>query len=124
MALGLAFARFLRRPNVRDLIAGGTDALDLGTGYGTVVPMGRTVAEILEQARRSPAIVRFRDLCRLVEAIGYVSRRQKGSHHVFTHVARPGLPIVNLQSDGATAKVYQVRQAVRLIDEHKLEVKP
>jgi predicted RNA binding protein YcfA (HicA-like mRNA interferase family) len=86
--------------------------------------MGRTTVEIQEQARRSPANVRFRDLCRLVEAIGYVLRRQKGSHHVFAHAARPELPIVNLQSDGATAKVYQVRQVVRLIDEYKLEVTP
>jgi predicted RNA binding protein YcfA (HicA-like mRNA interferase family) len=86
--------------------------------------VGRTVAEILEQARRSPANVRFRDLCRLAEAIGYVLRQQKGSHHVFVHAARPELAMVNLQSDGATAKVYQVRQVVRLIDEYKLEVKP
>lgn len=86
--------------------------------------MGRTGAEILEQARRSQASVRFRDLCRLVEAIGYKLRRQKGSHHVFAHAGRPELPMINLRSDGATAKVYQVRQVVRLIDEHKLEVSP
>jgi len=86
--------------------------------------MGRTTAEVLEQARRSQANVRFRDLRRLVEAIGYVSRRQKSSHHVFAHAARSELPIVNLQSGGATTKIYQVRQVVRLIDEHKLEVKP
>lgn len=86
--------------------------------------MGRTAPEILERARRSPANVRFRDLCRLVEAIGYVLRRQKGSHHVFAHAARPELPIANLQSDGATAKVYRVRQVLRLIDEYKLEVMP
>jgi predicted RNA binding protein YcfA (HicA-like mRNA interferase family) len=85
--------------------------------------MGRTGAEILDQARRGPANVRFRDLCRLVEAIGYTLRRQKGSHHVFAHARRPEQPIVNLQSDGATARVYQVRQAMRLIDEHKLEVR-
>ena len=86
--------------------------------------MGRTVTEILEQARRSPADVRFPDLCRLAEAIGYALRRQKGSPHVFAHAARPELPMVNLESDGATAKAYQVRQVVRLIGEHKLEVKP
>ena len=84
--------------------------------------MGRTAAGSPEQARRNPANVRFRDLCRLVEAIGYVLRRQKGSHHVFAHAARPELPIVNLQSEGATAKVYQVRQVLRLIDEYKLGV--
>jgi hypothetical protein len=85
--------------------------------------MGRTAVEVLEQARRSPANVRFGDLRRLVEAVGYVFRRQKGSHLVFTHGARPTLPMVNLQSDGATAKPYQVSQVVRLIDEHNLEVK-
>ena len=97
--------------------------LALGTEYGTILPMGRTVAEVLEQARRSPANVRFGDLRRLVEAVGYSFRRQKGSHLVFTHGARPDLPMVNLQSDGANAKPYQVRQIVRLIDEHNLEVK-
>ncbi len=75
--------------------------------------MGRTAVEILEQAR----------LRRLVEAIGYVHRRQKGSHHVFTHAARPELPMINLQSDGATAKPYQVRQVLHLIEENNLEVK-
>jgi predicted RNA binding protein YcfA (HicA-like mRNA interferase family) len=86
--------------------------------------MGRTAAEVLEQARQSPANVRFGDLRRLVEAIGYALRRQKGSHHIFTHATRPALPIVNLQSDGAKAKPYQVRQVLRLIDENTLEVKP
>jgi predicted RNA binding protein YcfA (HicA-like mRNA interferase family) len=58
----------------------------------------------------------------MVEAAGYVLRRQKGSHHVFTHATRPGLPMVNLQSDGANAKPYQVRQVLRLFDENELEV--
>lgn len=93
-----------------------------GPAFGTIVPMGRTGAEILEQARRGQANVKFRDLRRLVEAAGYVLRRQKGSHLVFTHGARPELPMVNLQSDGANAKPYQVRQVLRLFDENKLEV--
>jgi len=84
--------------------------------------MGRSGAEILQQARRSQANVKLRDLRRLVEAAGYVLRWQKGSHHVFTHATRSGLPMVNLQSDGANAKPYQVRQVLSLIDEHKLEV--
>jgi len=84
--------------------------------------MGRTGAEILEQARRSRANVRFRDLRRLVEAAGYVLRRQKGSHHVFTHATRLELPMVNLQSEGANAKPYQVRQVLRLFEENQLEV--
>jgi hypothetical protein len=31
--------------------------------------------------------------------------------------------MINLQSDGATAKPYQVRQALRLIEENNLEVR-
>jgi len=31
--------------------------------------------------------------------------------------------MINLQSDGATAKPYQVRQVLRLIEENNLEVK-
>jgi predicted RNA binding protein YcfA (HicA-like mRNA interferase family) len=85
--------------------------------------MGRIASEILEQARRSPANVRFSDLRRLVEALGYTLRRQKGSHHVFTHGTRPTMPMINLQSEGATAKPYQVRQVLRLIEENNLEVK-
>jgi len=79
--------------------------------------------EILEQARQSPGNVRFRDLTRLVEALGYVLARQRGSHRIFRHASRPDLPIVNLQADGSTAKPHQVRQVLRLIDEHKLEVR-
>ena len=42
---------------------------------------------------------------------------------MFTHAARPALQMINLQSDGATAKPYQVRQVLRLIEENNLEVK-
>jgi predicted RNA binding protein YcfA (HicA-like mRNA interferase family) len=59
-----------------------------------------------------------------VETIGYVLRRQKGSHRIFANARWPDLPIVNRQSDGAKAKAYQVRQVVRLIDEYQLGVKP
>ena len=89
-----------------------------------MVPMRRAAADILEPARRSVGNVRFSDLRRPVEAIGYRLRRRAGSHHVYTHAARPDLPMINLQDDKGKAKAYQVRQVVRLIDEHKLEVKP
>ncbi len=85
--------------------------------------MGRKVAEILEQARRSQANIRFRDLCRLIEGIGYVFERQRGSHRIYRHPTRRDLPMTNLQSHGRDAKPYQVRQILRLIEDHKLEVK-
>lgn len=42
---------------------------------------------------------------------------------MFAHKTRSDLPLVNIQADGATAKGYQVRQVLRLIEEHKLEVR-
>jgi hypothetical protein len=42
---------------------------------------------------------------------------------VFTQAARPALPMINLQSDGATAKPYQVRRVLRVVDENNLEAR-
>ena len=85
--------------------------------------MTRRATEILEQARGSQANLRFRDLVKLVEAAGYSKVRQRGSHIIFAHGSRKDLPIVNLQAGGPNAKPYQVRQVLRLIDEHQLEVR-
>jgi len=85
--------------------------------------MTRRAAAILDQSRRSQANLRFRDLVKLVEAAGYSKVRQSRSHLIFAHGSRKDLPIVNLQADGQNAKPYQVRQVLRLIDEHKLEVR-
>jgi hypothetical protein len=44
-----------------------------------------------------------------------VSTRQRGSHHLFS---RPGfLKLVNLQDDNGSAKSYQIRQLLRMIEE-------
>lgn len=84
--------------------------------------MGRKPAELLEWVRQNPKSVEFRDLLRLVKAIGYVLDRQKGSHQIYRHPTAAGLPIINLQEDGKDAKPYQVRQVLQVIDEHGLEV--
>ena len=63
--------------------------------------------------------VRFADFVRLVEAYGFQFIRRRGSHLLFQH---PGIPdTFNLQQERGRAKPYQVRQMLRLIEEHKLE---
>jgi hypothetical protein len=80
-------------------------------------------ARVLDSARRGPANVSFDDLCSLVERIGYVKRRQTGSHRIYRHPARPDLPLINLQrSRSGKAKPYQVRQVLDIIDTYNLEV--
>jgi hypothetical protein len=86
--------------------------------------MGRW-ADLLEAMRASPANVRFRDLCRLVEHLGYVERRRAGSHRIYRHARRPDLPLINLQEGGAgKAKPYQVWQVLAIVDTYGLEVEP
>lgn len=78
--------------------------------------------ELIEQARRGPANVRFRDLCGLLVRLGYQLDRKRGSHQIYRHRWRTDLPIVNLQEGGAgKAKPYQVRQVLAIIDANRLE---
>ena len=61
--------------------------------------------------------VRFEDLCRLLENLGF-EKRVKGSHHIFR---KDGVAAkVNLQKAGAQAKPYQVKQVRAMILEAKL----
>ena len=44
--------------------------------------------------------------------------RVSGSHHIFTH---PDVPeLVNLQDAGGQAKPYQIRQLLKLVEQHNL----
>jgi predicted RNA binding protein YcfA (HicA-like mRNA interferase family) len=64
--------------------------------------------------------VRFADFRRLIEAFGFQLARVVGSHHIFCH---PEIPeVVNLQEVGGQAKLYQVRQFLRLVKRYDLEL--
>ena len=64
--------------------------------------------------------VRFEDVVDLAEGFGFKLSRVKGSHHIFTHPAIPGL--LNLQEVGGQAKPYQIRQLLRLIERYNLQL--
>jgi hypothetical protein len=56
---------------------------------------------------KSDANIPFTELCRLLCDLGF-EERIRGSHHIF---AMPGIEeILNLQSKGGKAKIYQVKQ--------------
>jgi len=69
----------------------------------------------LEKIRRNPRNVKFRELVSLLQAFGFTLERISGSHYIFTHPAWDG--ILNIQDRKGEAKPYQVRQAVRAIEE-------
>ena len=77
-------------------------------------------AKILEAAKANNASVAFADLKKLVVAAGWVLKRSKGSHHIFSR--RGTVEIINLQSDGPKAKAYQVDQVLALIEKYSIVI--
>jgi hypothetical protein len=79
--------------------------------------------KILESARTNPAGVAFSDLQYLVEKAGFVLKRTRGDHHVYS---KAGVKeIVDLQPSKGNkkdAKAYQVRQVLELIEAYGIEV--
>jgi predicted RNA binding protein YcfA (HicA-like mRNA interferase family) len=74
--------------------------------------------KLLELALCNPAGLRFEEAKKLAQAFGFRLDRINGSHHIFV---RPGVPrLVNLQNCGGKAKVYQVRQLLKLAELHNL----
>jgi predicted RNA binding protein YcfA (HicA-like mRNA interferase family) len=62
--------------------------------------------------------VRFRDMQRLLEELGFTLARVSGSHHIYTCTGIE--EIVNIQNVGGEAKPYQIRQIVKLIEQYDL----
>jgi hypothetical protein len=118
-AAGGAVARAPHGRAADHVRARATVLLQGGTECGTTTSVPRKPSELLERARANPQSLSFRELERLVVAIGYAFDRQSGSHRIYRC---KGLPIINLQSAGKDAKPYQVRQVLGIIDEYALEV--
>jgi predicted RNA binding protein YcfA (HicA-like mRNA interferase family) len=78
--------------------------------------------KLLDAIRNNPAGVRFSELVRLLEALGYRFDRKNGtSHTIYVHDTAP---TVNVQSgNNGMAKRYQVVQVLDIVDDHNLEVK-
>jgi predicted RNA binding protein YcfA (HicA-like mRNA interferase family) len=74
----------------------------------------------LEKARRGSRNLRFRDVTRLLESLGFRLARVNGSHHIFTHPQVAEL--VNLQEVQGQCKPYQIRQVIVLVDRYNLKV--
>jgi predicted RNA binding protein YcfA (HicA-like mRNA interferase family) len=85
---------------------------------GNVVDVG--VKETLERARTGSANLRFGEMRRLLEAVGFRLARVSGSHHIFSH--RGMRELVNLQEVDGKCKPYQLKQVLKLIDRYNLSV--
>lgn len=75
----------------------------------------RKLHATLDEFRRNPAGVRFRDLVRVCDACFGEPRHGSGSHRVY-QTPWPGDPRVNIQNARGMAKAYQVRQVIRAVE--------
>lgn len=62
--------------------------------------------------------VPFRDFRDLLEGFGFALVRRSGSHHIFRNPLVGG--IVNIQNVNGEAKPYQIRQALAIVEKHRL----
>lgn len=75
--------------------------------------MGK-IEKLLALAKRNPDGVSFRDFDALLSGFGFICDRQSGSHMMY--IAPKGQRI-SIQNRDGMAKGYQVRQALKLIEE-------
>ncbi len=71
--------------------------------------------KLIAKARNNPAGLRFSELCRLAEVLGWSVDRIRGSHVVFS---KPGVlrPQILTRGDDGKAYAYQVRQLLEHLD--------
>lgn len=74
--------------------------------------------KLLAAVLNNPDQVHFDDLLSAALWLGFVSDRVLGSHHILIHSCI-GV-VLNLQPKGGQAKPYQVRQFLKLVEEHRL----
>jgi hypothetical protein len=73
---------------------------------------------IFDELRMNPKNVRFERLCAIAEAFGFRMRGGKGSHRIY---ARDGVKeLLNFRNVKGTAKPYQVKQFIKLIEKYGL----
>ena len=73
------------------------------------------IGEIVQQMRRNPGGIRFRDLNRVCGHY-FGEPRQKGSSHRIYRTPWQGDPRINIQNSKGFAKAYQVVQVLLAIE--------
>jgi len=79
-----------------------------------------TLTDIIDEMRNNPSGIRFADLCKVCEHFFGQARQTSGSHRVYK-TPWIGDPRVNVQNDKGKAKVYQVRQVLKAIEQMEIE---
>jgi predicted RNA binding protein YcfA (HicA-like mRNA interferase family) len=76
--------------------------------------------KLLKKVLSGSRNIRFSDASAIAEAFGFTLDRVSGSHHIYVH---PDVPeLVNLQEVKGKVKSYQLRQLLKIIEKHNLQM--
>ncbi len=74
--------------------------------------------KLIEKIQNNPAGVRFQEICRLADQLGFTKRGGKGSHIVYE---KDGVEeILTFQDRKGMAKPYQVKQLLAVIEKYRM----
>ena len=73
--------------------------------------------KLIEAIKNNPKNVRFKDLKKILESIGYTAINNGGSHYVFTKENSISLTIPYKKP----VKIIYVKQVIKIIEEKKLD---
>ena len=73
------------------------------------------IEDLVQQMRKNPKGIRFKDLCRICDSYFGKPRRSSTSHRIYK-TPWPADPRVNIQNEKGMAKAYQVKQVLRAIE--------
>lgn len=74
--------------------------------------------KLVEKIKNNPAGVRFQEICRLAEQLGFSKRGGKGSHIVYE---KDGVEeILTFQDRKGMATPYQVKRLLAVIEKYRL----
>ena len=77
--------------------------------------------KLFAKIKNNPQDVRFDEICKIAEVLGFRYKGGKGSHKVYS---RKGIPeILNFQNVKGRAKPYQVKQFLQIIEDYNLTMK-
>lgn len=68
-----------------------------------------------QKIRKNPGNVKFQDFISWLKDNGFSLDRVSGSHHIFVHPTIE-TPINAQKKKDGTAKAYQIKQAIKIID--------
>jgi hypothetical protein len=77
--------------------------------------------KLFAKVKNNQKNVRFEDFCTLMTYFAFILVRVRGGHHLYQNIDIDALMNVQPTSDNL-AKAYQVRQFLKLIEEHKLKL--